>query len=180
MPKKFAIAKRRRIMIRFKAPSKETNPGGKVTHGFGLRGKGRHPFYSSWASMKTRCYNESTEHYKYYGGKGVKVCKKWWDFKGFHEDMFSSWKRGLQLDRKDNTGNYEKSNCKWSTRLEQMSNTKRNHYIQHNGEKLTVTQWSRHLGGSRNLVERRIRVGMTEQEPVSFKCLPLGGHKKRV
>jgi hypothetical protein len=80
------------------------------------------PIHNSWTNLKTRCTNENTEHYKDYGGRGITYCERWEIFDNFLLDMGSTWKPGLSIDRINNDGNYEPSNCKWSTPLEQLSN----------------------------------------------------------
>jgi len=77
--------------------------------------------YYSWLAMKQRCLNPKNPSYKDYMGRGIKVCDRWLKFENFLEDM-GLRPIGTSLDRKDNDGNYEPGNCKWSTRKEQASN----------------------------------------------------------
>jgi hypothetical protein len=78
--------------------------------------------YRSWVQMKQRCYNPNSYSYKNYGGRGIKVCDRWFNsFSSFIEDM-GSRPKGLSLERKDNDGNYEPNNCKWATKNEQLKN----------------------------------------------------------
>jgi len=77
--------------------------------------KNRHAIYATWVSFKQRCLNPKNTGYKDYGARGIRVCDRWLDFKNFYDDMFPTWVKGLQLDRKDNDGHYSPDNCVWST-----------------------------------------------------------------
>lgn len=77
-----------------------------------------HPFSICWRNMHSRCYNPNNNRYKTYGARGITVCSEWHDFANFYDSMFPSWKTGLQLDRIDNNGPYDASNCQWISRLE--------------------------------------------------------------
>jgi len=91
-----------------------------MKHGFGY-----HRLYKVWNGMIHRCYNEKRDSYKHYGARGVTVCERWHDIKNFIEDMEHTFKEGLQLDRINNNGNYEPSNCRWVTTSQNAKN-KRN------------------------------------------------------
>ena len=80
------------------------------------------PEYITWRAMIKRCANPNDPAFKNYGGRGIAVCDSWKNsFENFYADM-GDRPEGLTIDRIDNDGNYEKSNCKWATRTEQVYN----------------------------------------------------------
>lgn len=80
--------------------------------------------YRCWVAMLARCHNPHTKAFKDYGGRGISVCDRWRDFANFLADM-GRRPKGLTLDRINNDGNYELSNCRWATALEQRHNQRR-------------------------------------------------------
>ena len=79
--------------------------------------------YHVWGSMKHRCNNPKNKHFHRYGGRGIKVCKAWDEFQPFYDwAMSHGYKEGLTIDRINNDGNYEPSNCRWITTAEQQKN----------------------------------------------------------
>lgn len=77
--------------------------------------------YRSWSGMLTRCTNSNIHGYPDYGGRGIKVCKEWQDFRQFYADMGPK-PYGYKLDRINVNGNYEPSNCRWVTNKESVTN----------------------------------------------------------
>jgi len=78
--------------------------------------------YRAWRHMRTRCENPKYNGYKNYGGRGITICDRWLCFDNFFQDMSPHPGEGYSLDRIDNDGNYEPSNCRWATRKQQSSN----------------------------------------------------------
>jgi hypothetical protein len=85
--------------------------------------------YRSWYAMKARCSNPNYKNYKYWGGRGIKVCDRWFNsFENFIQDMGRK-PANTSLDRIDNDGNYESVNCRWATKTEQQNNRRNNKKI---------------------------------------------------
>ena len=101
-----------------------------------------HPIYQVWLDMIKRCNSYKNKSYHNYGGRGIKVCERWTDINNFVEDMYPSYIKGLDIDRIDNDGNYEPSNCRWVTRKQNLNNTRHNKIIEFNGVQKTIKQWS--------------------------------------
>ncbi len=122
---------------------KEIQKYGSITHG-----KSYTRIYNIWCVMKTRCYCKKYREYKNYGGKGVIICEEWLNsFEAFYNwAMSHGYTDKLSIDRIDNNGNYEPSNCRWADRKTQSRNISRNINITHNGETHILKDWAEILG----------------------------------
>lgn len=113
--------------------------------------------YQKWSHMMQRCENPNVERYSHYGGRGIKVCDEWHNFKNFKEWAKSSgYSENLTLDRINVDGNYCPDNCRWVSWNVQANNTTRNHYITYNGETHSLSEWSKILNISYTVLRARI------------------------
>lgn len=109
-----------------------------TTHGLS-----KHPLMSVWCGIKARCLYPSQESYKNYGERGIKICDEWLIFKNFYDWAINNgWKKGLQIDRIDNDGNYEPSNCKFVSRKTNIDNRRVSIIITAFGETKNASDWS--------------------------------------
>lgn len=118
--------------------------------------------YRIWTDMKCRCTYPSTPSYVNYGGRGISVCKEWFD----NFDIFKKWayengyKDNLTLERFDNNKNYEPSNCTWIPFEKQGLNKRNNHFVVINGEKKCIAEWCRIYKIKKETLNSRLRRGM--------------------
>lgn len=136
------------------------------------------PIHITWKHMKGRCGNPNDSHYKDYGGRGIKVCAKWTTFEGFLEDMGSSYRPGLTIERNDVHGNYEASNCRWIPRAEQAQNKQNSVFVEAPQGRLTITAAARTFGLSVSALKRRIEQGWPPERLFS-PPRPYGGRKPK-
>lgn len=121
----------------------------------------RTPEYASWSCMISRCTNPKDVSWFRYGGAGIKVCERWLGEEGlkrFVADM-GSRPSGTSLDRIDNRGHYEPSNCRWATRRQQCRNRNSNRSITLNGATKSVVEWAEQYGQRPSVVYKRLCSG---------------------
>jgi len=124
--------------------------------------------YKSWSSMMNRCYDKTCDHYDSYGGRGIRVCKRWRDsFLDFFEDMGLKPSPKHSIDRIDNDGNYCLENCRWATQKEQSVNKRKSIYVVYKGESMPIKEVSEILGIHYNTILRRVKRGFSAEEIVS-------------
>lgn len=101
--------------------------------------------YNIWKSMIQRCENPHSRNFLYYGGRGIRVCRRWKTFTNFLADMGKRPPR-KSIDRIDNDGNYEPDNCRWATRKEQSNNRSTTRRLTLNGQTRTLKEWAVYIG----------------------------------
>lgn len=127
--------------------------------------------------MKRRCYDKNHESYHNYGGRGIEICDSWLNsFENFLEDM-GQRPEGFSLDRVDNDKSYSKDNCRWATRKEQASNTRRNIRITFQGKTQILSEWCVELNLDYNLVKERLSRGWLPKDAFKVPLLRIGKSK---
>lgn len=120
-----------------------------------------------------RCYNPNRPKYKSYGARGITVCEEWKSsFKTFYDwAMGNGYQEELTIDRINNDGNYEPSNCRWSTWQEQSYNKTTSRFITYKGETKTVAEWSKIKGIKRMTICSRLDKGWSVEKTLETPVL---------
>jgi hypothetical protein len=119
--------------------------------------------YRIYNNMKSRCYKIYAKEYNHYGGRGINMCDEWLGENGFIN--FYNWAINngytdeLTIDRINNNGNYEPSNCRWISMFVQNNNSRHTKLIQCDGEVHSVSEWARIKNISRSTITKRIKLG---------------------
>ena len=129
--------------------------------------------YKTWKGINHRCTNPKNPQYRNYGGRGIKICDGWSDkdsagFVNFCEDMGPKPVESHTVDRINNEEGYYKENCRWASQQEQTSNTRRNNYVEFEGESYTVTNIANILGIKPNTLTYRLRRGWPLEEALEL------------
>ena len=114
--------------------------------------------YKKWELMRRRCNNPNDISYPRYGGRGIKVCKRWDKFENFREDMGPPFVLGMTLERIDSSDWYTPNNCKWVPLEEQSKNRRGVKLIEYGGRRMTIPDWEKALGMKKKTLYNRIRV----------------------
>ena len=125
-------------------------------------GNSKHPLHNTWRHMISRCYDERSPLFRYYGARGISVCAEWQGedgFRRFLEDMGPK-PAGLTLERVDNDGSYTKENCEWATYTTQERNRRYNHLVTYDGKTACIAEWAVALGISHATLSDRLSKGM--------------------
>ena len=122
-------------------------------------GMSKERIFSIWVGMRKRCNNKKSAAYKDYGGRGISISEEWGVFENFYNDMKDGYSHNLSLDRIDPNGNYCKENCRWATAKTQNNNRRSNVYLEINGQKKTLSEWSDISGVRPSLIQYRVNRG---------------------
>lgn len=146
----------------------------KTTHG-----KTSSKEYKIWSNMLNRCRNKKSASYKDYGGRGIRVHKRWQKFENFLEDMGEVPAANMSLDRIDNDGDYAPKNCKWSNSLEQANNRRNNIYVTVDGKTRSLSEWSRINKINCGTITSRVNSGWDLVRAVTTPSRPLHPRLKK-
>lgn len=148
-------------------------------HGHSLRAsEGKTRTYITWEGMKQRCLNPNHTSYPRYGERGIKICEKWLEFDGFFEDM-GERPEGKTLERRNNNGNYEPSNCYWATNAEQYANRKNTKVFEIDGITKTQSEWAKEYGMSVPALRARLNRGMNIKDALTTPLKYVGRPRRK-
>lgn len=116
--------------------------------------------YRIWNAMKNRCLRESTNAYQWYGNRGISICNEWLEYQEFKAwAVENGYSDKLTIDRIDNEGNYEPSNCRWITNKEQQRNKSNSRFITIDGETKCLSEWAEMHDMDRSTLRYRLNAG---------------------
>lgn len=132
-------------------------------------GEGRTRLHVIWDGMKKRCNCVTDKHYVWYGGRGIKVCKEWSDsFQAFKLwALDNGYQDDLSIDRIDNDGDYEPSNCRWVTHKEQCKNKRNNVLLTLKDETMCAKDWATKLGIDDGTIYWRKKHGWSDEDTLT-------------
>lgn len=146
-----------------------------------LHGLGETRIHRVWRGMRSRCSNPNDPGYRYYGGKGVSVCKERGNFMAFYEwSIENGYTDKLSIDRIDSNGDYSPSNCRWVSMKVQQNNRGNNHVIEFKGEKHTMSEWAEVIGISPKTLSKRLCDGWTVKRALTTPIDTSKSHKRAV
>ena len=117
-----------------------------------------------WNNMMNRCYRAKNKDYKYYGGRGIKVCSEWAEnINAFYDwALDNGYRDDLTIDRIDNDGDYAPYNCRWVDRSTQRLNNSQIRNVTINGVTMPIKHWCKEYGINYDMVIMRIHRGMDD------------------
>ena len=145
---------------------KEKASESNTTHGYTI-GRKLPTEYVVWSSMLKRCSNPNTKQYADYGGRGISVCERWNKFENFIADMGPRPSDQHSIDRRDNDGNYDPTNCRWATMIEQQRHKRSNRIITANGKSMCLVEWAEQLGVKPRTLQARLQKGWADHDAIN-------------
>ena len=129
-----------------------------------------------WSRMKSRCYNEKVIEYKNYGGRGIIIYDEWKNnFQNFYNwSINNGYSDDLTIDRINNDGNYEPSNCRWIDNEQQQKNKRNNHFLTYKETTTCIADWEKIKGFKKGLIKSRLKLGWTIEQAIET---PINGDK---
>lgn len=122
--------------------------------------------YAIYRGIRTRIFNENHRSFIYYGARGITLCERWdqgedglTGFEAFAKDMGPRPSKKHTVERVNNDGHYEPSNCRWDTRSAQVANRRGVKRLTLNGETMSVADWAARLGVRRERIDQRLARG---------------------
>lgn len=136
--------------------------------------------YRVWNGIKTRCENPNSKSYPEYGGRGITLCPEWHDAATFLEWAWANgYHEGLEIDRIDNDRGYSPDNCHWIPRKNNANNKRSSKYVEHGGEKRTVSEWASFFGVNYKNLCRNLSKGYSLEEAVQREKSGDRTHRKK-
>ncbi len=140
-----------------------------------IHGMSKTRFYEIWKNMHRRCYSPKSSRYSSYGGRGIVVCNRWHKFENFRDDMYSDYlensrkfgERKTTIDRIDNDGNYELSNCRWSAPKQQARNRRTSHFYFIKSQKFTLPEIAEKFNLDYKILNDRMKRGWNLQRAMN-------------
>ncbi len=115
--------------------------------------------YTTWLSMKARCYNPRNKRYANYGGAGIRVCDRWLNsFENFYADM-GDRPEGTSIDRIESHMGYSPENCRWATQTQQQNNRTNNHLVVYDNQTMSISEAAERYNINPHTLQRRISKG---------------------
>lgn len=131
---------------------------GRKSHGLS-----NHLLYGVWCAMRDRCRNKKHEYYPHYGGRGISVCEEWLNnFQAFYDWAIDKWAKGLEIDRINNDGNYEPSNCRFVHHRTNSRNRRSNLVFEYMGRSQSAVEWAEDMDVDYSLLYREIKKSKKE------------------
>lgn len=147
-------------------------PRGKINHGLSA-----HPLFRKHQEILRRCYNKNCQAYRLYGGRGIKMCKRWIDPMTFFKDLIDAYnihvkkfgERNTTIERINNDGDYKPSNIIFATYRQQSRNKRNNKFIKWKNKKLTLVDWAEETGIERRTIHRRLKLGWSIKDALTIE-----------